>query len=311
LNNDIGVPLTLLRLSPEHTAAVIEMGANHPKEIEYLTQLAQPTVALITNAGPAHLEGFGDLDGVAKAKGEIYSSLTDEGTAIINQDDKYHDYWASLCVGKKIYSFGLSNAADFSAEKHNQHIVLTTPNGSVTVDFKLPGEHNLLNALVATAACSAVGVALDDVKKGLETIQGVTGRLQLKRGKSGSRIIDDTYNANPASLKVALQVLREFPGTHLLALGDMGELGTATEQLHLEAGEQARDSGVNKLYAIGKFAQCSAKSFGEQGYTFDDQPSMISAIGSHLANDVTLLVKGSRVMQMENIVNALVANGEN
>lgn len=311
LNNDIGVPLTLLRLGPEHDAAVIEMGANHPKEIEYLTHIAQPSVAVITNAGPAHLEGFGDLDGVAKAKGEIYSSLTDEGTAIINKDDKYHDYWQSLCEGKKISTFGVNSEADFSVVKENQKIVLSTLNGSVAIDYRLPGEHNLSNALAASAACSAVGVALDDIKKGLEAMHDVTGRLQLKKGKSGSRIIDDTYNANPASLKVALQVLKEYPGTHLLALGDMGELGTATEQLHLEAGEQARESGVNKLYAIGKFAKYSAKSFGEHGYAFEDQPSMISEIGSHLANDVTLLVKGSRVMHMENVVTALVANGEN
>lgn len=311
LNNDIGVPLTLLRLTPDHDAAVIEMGANHPKEIEYLTHIAQPTVAVITNAGPAHLEGFGDLDGVARAKGEIYASLTEEDAAIINRDDKYHDYWLSLCAGNNVSTFGINTEADFSAAKQNHQIVLSTPGGNISVNFHLPGKHNLSNALAATAACSAIGVTLDEVKDGLEAIQGVKGRLQLKQGKSGSRIIDDTYNANPASLTAALEVLKDFPGTHLLALGDMGELGTATEQLHREAGEQARKSGVNKLFAIGKFAKHSVTSFGQHGYVFDDQPSMISEISSNLGNDVTLLVKGSRVMQMENVVNALAANGEN
>lgn len=310
LNNDIGVPLTLLRLGPEHSAAVIEMGANHPKEIEYLAHIAKPTVAVITNAGSAHLEGFGDLEGVAKAKGEIYSALTEKGTAIVNRDDDYSNYWQSLCKNKNINIFGLHQDADFSAKKNDKQIIISTPTGSISANFQLPGEHNLSNALAATAACSAAGISLDDVKGGLEAMQVVTGRLQAKRGKAGSRIIDDTYNANPGSLKVALQVLREYPGEHLLALGDMGELGDASERLHRDAGEQARKSGVNKLYAIGKFGKFSAKSFGENGYVFEDQPSMISEIGNHLAEDVTLLVKGSRVMQMENIVNALAANGE-
>jgi UDP-N-acetylmuramoyl-tripeptide--D-alanyl-D-alanine ligase len=311
LNNDIGVPLTLLQLGSDHTAAVIEMGANHANEIEYLTHIAKPTVAVITNAGPAHLEGFGDLDGVAKAKGEIYSSLANDGTAIINKDDRYYEYWRSLCIDKNNYSFGLTSDADFTAEKQGLATIIHTPDGSIEVNYNLPGEHNLLNALAATAACSAAGVSVDAIKHGLEMVKGVSGRLQLRKGKSNSRIIDDTYNANPASLKAALKVLKEYPGRHFLALGDMGELGKKAEQLHSDAGEQARESGVDKLYAIGKFAKFSVESFGKEGYAFEDQPSMISEIGNHLSENVTLLVKGSRVMKMENIVNALAANGEN
>jgi len=310
LNNDIGVPLTLLRLGAEHSAAVIEMGANHPNEIEYLTHIAKPTVAVITNAGSAHLEGFGDLDGVAKAKGEIFSSLDEKGTAIINKDDEFCDYWLSLRKDNSISTFGLNPDADFSANRKDKQIIISTPDGNVSANFQLPGEHNISNALAAAAACSAAGTSRDDVKKGLEAMQAVSGRLQPRRGKAGSRIIDDTYNANPGSLRVALQVLKEYPGEHLLALGDMGELGDASEKLHLDAGQQARESGVNKLYAIGKFGKFSAQSFGENGYVFEDQPSMISEIGNHLADDVTLLVKGSRVMKMENIVNALAVNGE-
>jgi UDP-N-acetylmuramoyl-tripeptide--D-alanyl-D-alanine ligase len=310
LNNDIGVPLTLFRLNSGHSAAVIEMGANHPGEIEYLTRLAKPTVAVITNAGPAHLEGFGDLDGVARAKGEIYGGLDENGVAIINQDDKYHDYWQSICTDKKVVTFGLSSDADFRATKIDSQTEISTPVGVVTAEFAMPGEHNLSNALAATAATVASGVSLEDVKNGLEAMQGVKGRLQVKAGKSGSRIIDDTYNANPASLNVALKVLQDYPGQHFLALGDMGELGSETEQLHLDAGRQARASGVSRLYAIGKFAKFSAESFGDAGQVFEDQPSMISEIESDLSGNVTLLVKGSRLMQMENVVNALSVNGE-
>jgi len=309
-NNDIGVPLTLFGLNSGHSAAVIEMGANHPKEIEYLTHIAKPTVAIITNAGPAHLEGFGDIEGVARAKGEIYSGLSQNGTAIINNDDQYSEYWLSICKGVKTCTFGSVGEADYLVRKENGHVLLTTPGETVNIDYYLPGEHNLLNAAAAAAACSAAGVSIESIKNGLESMQAVSGRLQLKKGISGSRIIDDTYNANPGSLKAALQVLNEYPGTHLLALGDMGELGNAAEHSHTDAGKQARNSGVNKLYAIGQFAQFSAQGFGEDSYVFEDQPSMISEIKNNLAEDVTLLVKGSRLMKMENIVNALAANGE-
>ena len=310
LNNDIGMPLTLLKLQSRHTAAVIEMGANHPGEIDYLTHISLPNVAIITNAGPAHLEGFGDLEGVAKAKGEIYSSLSNDGTAIINADDVYCDYWKSVCADKQVMSFGLENKADVFAEQNGNELVITTPAGKVTVSFSLPGKHNLLNALAATAGCIAAGVSLESVKQGLESAKGVKGRLQLHSGLSGSRIIDDTYNANPASLIAALDVLQHYSGNRFLALGDMGELGNDAEQLHTDAGEQAKASGVDKLYAIGQFAGCAAKGFGVGGQVFEDQPSMISEISNELNADVTLLVKGSRVMHMENIVDALTTNGE-
>lgn len=310
LNNDIGMPLTLLQIDKNHDAAVIEMGANHPKEIEYLTKISCPTIAIITNAGPAHLEGFGDLDGVAKSKGEIFEQLVEDGTAILNADDKYYHYWKKLCGSKKILSFGLSPDADISARHESDHVLISTPAGNIAVNFKMLGAHNLMNALAATAACCAINVNLEAIKRGLEETQGVTGRLQLKTGINGSRIIDDTYNANPASLGVALKVLNEFSGQHLLALGDMGELGTTTEQLHIEAGEQARLLGVNKLYTIGQYARLAAKSFGTNSKVFNDKPSMISALECCMSDDVTLLVKGSRLMQMEVIVDALAENGE-
>ncbi len=305
-NNDIGMPLTLLKIDKDHEAAVIEMGANHAGEIEYLTKISCPSIVVVTNAGPAHLEGFGDLDGVAKSKGEIYEQLAESGTAILNADDHYYKFWQGLCDGKKTLSFGLSSDADISARHGTNHVSIITPGGDINVNFKMLGKHNLMNALAATAVCCAVGVSLDAIKQGLEKMQGVMGRLQLKAGQNGSRIIDDTYNANPASLDAALAVLNEFSGQHLLALGDMGELGAETEQLHIQAGERARMSGVHKLYTLGQHARCAANSFGSNSKVFDDKPSMISELKNCMADDVTLLVKGSRLMKMEVIVDALV-----
>jgi UDP-N-acetylmuramoyl-tripeptide--D-alanyl-D-alanine ligase len=315
LNNDIGMPLTLLRLTNVHQAAVIEMGANHPGEIDYLSKLAKPNVAVITNAGPAHLEGFGSIEGVARAKGEIYAGLDSAGTAIINADDHYADYWRSLCQHLKVMTFGLSADADVSAKYQTSithtELDMATPAGHIQVRLPLLGIHNVMNALAATAACLAAGVANLAIKQGLEKLQNVAGRLQLKKGKAGSRIIDDTYNANPASLRAALEVLHDLPGRHYLAIGDMGELGSDAEQLHRDAGKQARDTGVSRVYAIGKYAKYIAQSFGKDGQEYLDHLTMASAINDSLSSDVTLLVKGSRLMQMEKVVNALLANGEN
>jgi UDP-N-acetylmuramoyl-tripeptide--D-alanyl-D-alanine ligase len=314
LNNDIGMPLTLLRLNFGHEAAVIEMGANHPGEIEYLTKLTKPDVALITNAGPAHLEGFGSIEGVARAKGEIYGGLTTSGTAVINNDDKYADYWRSICQHLNVVTFGLNSNADiyakFESDGVSTDIDMQTPQGQVHIHLPLPGRHNVMNALAATAACLSVQLPLTAIKQGLESLHNVKGRLQIKQGKSGSQIIDDTYNANPASLKAALDVLHALPGRHYLAIGDMGELGDNSEQLHSEAGKQARETGVSRLYAIGKYAKFVTRSFGCDAEEFGDHTTMATAINNQLAPDVTLLVKGSRLMQMEKVVNAVLANGE-
>lgn len=315
LNNDIGMPMSLLRLNSEHQAAVIEMGANHAGEIAYLTKLAKPNVAVITNAGPAHLEGFGSIEGVAHAKGEIYAGLNASGTAIINADDKYADYWRSLCQHVKQVTFGLSHDADITAKHHavstHTELELITSKGSIQIKLPLLGVHNVMNALAASAACLSAGIELPSIKQGLEKLQNACGRFQLKQGKAGSRIIDDTYNANPASLQAALDVLHNLPGRHYLAIGDMGELGSNAEQLHRDAGKQARDTGVSRVYAIGKYAKHITQSFGRDAQEFVDHLTMASAISDSLSSDVTLLVKGSRLMQMEKVVNALVANEEN
>lgn len=314
LNNDIGVPLTLLRLRATHTCAVIEMGANHPNEIGYLTRLALPTVALVNNAAAAHLAGFGSLEGVAHAKGEIYNGLADDGTAIINADDRFAALWLELCAGKKVLRFGLDNeaevTADWQADDTGSQIELHTPQGDIRISLGLPGRHNVMNTLAASAAALAAGVSLVEIRDGLQSMHSVAGRLQIKPGKSGSRIIDDTYNANPASLRVALDVLHHFTGRHFLALGDMGELGEDAEQLHREAGQVAKASGVDRLYTVGKLARFAASTFGTDANCYDDQPSMISALNDELSTDVTLLVKGSRLAHMEYVVQALTNNGE-
>ena len=314
LNNDIGVPLTLLRLRESHACAVIEMGANHANEIAWLTKLAMPTVALVNNAAAAHLAGFGSLDGVARAKGEIYSGLDNNGTAIINADDRYADLWQGLCAGKKIIRFGLDNQADVSADwqvsEDGSEIDLYTPQGNIHINLGMPGKHNIMNALAASAGALAAGASLDEIRSGLQSMHSVAGRLQIKPGIAGSRILDDTYNANPASLRVALEVLQNFDGRHFLALGDMGELGENAEQLHREAGQVARDAGVDRLYTVGELARFAASTFGHDAHSYGDQPSMISALHDDLSMDVTLLVKGSRLARMEKVVQALTTNGE-
>jgi len=314
LNNDIGLPLTLLELDEQHDYAVIEMGANHPGEIAYLTDIARPDVALITNAGMAHLEGFGSLQGVAQAKGEIYQGLGEQGIAIINHDDQFADYWKQLNKGRKIISFGMTPGSSVTATSsvsiEFQQLHISSPSGECEVKLKLLGRHNVMNALAASSAALAIGASLAAIKAGLESLAPVSGRLELKAGIKGSRIIDDTYNANPTSLNAALDVLADFPGLHYLALADMGELGGQSDKLHATAGRQAKDKNVHRLYTLGSMASYAAKEFGEPSYCFSDQLEMIEQIKNDLERDVTLLVKGSRRMQMEKVVAACVT-GDN
>ncbi|UCE90603.1 MAG: UDP-N-acetylmuramoyl-tripeptide--D-alanyl-D-alanine ligase [Pseudomonadota bacterium] len=313
LNNDIGLPLTLLRLDSAHGMAVIEMGANHHGEIAYLASLTRPNVAVITNAAAAHLEGFGSVEGVARAKGEIYQALNAQGTAVINADDAYVGLWRKLAQHAQILSFGLTQAADVSGTwtpaPWGSALTLQTPAGTADVKLALPGRHNIMNALAATAAALAARVPLDTVRAGLEALAAVPGRLEFKPGIAGSRIIDDSYNANPGSLAAALEVLMACPGRHWLALGDMGELGESTEALHRDTGVQVRASGVERLYAIGELARGAAQSFGEQGHHFHDITALVDVLRHDLTDNTTLLVKGSRRMHMEHVVDALVAGG--
>ena len=313
LNNDIGVPLTLARLGAEHHSAVIEMGANHLHEIAYLTALARPTVGLVNNAGPAHLEGFGSLDGVAQGKGELFVGLERSATAVINADDRYADLWRGYAQGCTVLSFGMQNAADVTAScsvrVDGTELKLHTPSGSVDLLLPLPGRHNVMNALAASAATLAAGADLDDIKLGLESLAGVSGRLQRKTRSDGGLILDDTYNANPASTRAAIDVLGELPGEAWLVLGDMGELGADADRLHAEIGAYARKAGIKRLYSLGPLAAQATLSYGSPAQAFQQLPELLAALRSELKPDVTLLVKGSRSAGMERVVQALLANG--
>lgn len=309
LNNDIGVPLTLFRLNESYDAAVIEMGANHSGEIGYLTNITLPDIAVITNIGSAHLEGFGSIENTAKAKGEIFQGLSKSGTAIINADDQFFDYFKDITSQYNTLSFGFKNKADISCQcqsgTEGSYLKVTTPEGDCDIKLKLLGIHNVMNALAAIAASVAADISLEQIVKGLESLEPVSGRLQIKRGLNNSCVIDDTYNANPTSLHAALNVLQGFSGKHFLALGDMGELGDSADALHVDAGIYAKESGIDSLYSIGKLAAKAAKEFGRNGFCYDKHEDMIDALRDELSQDVTLLVKGSRGMHMENVVNAL------
>jgi UDP-N-acetylmuramoyl-tripeptide--D-alanyl-D-alanine ligase len=306
LNNDIGAPLTLLRMRKKDRYAVIEMGMNHAGEIDYLTRLAKPTVALITNAAIAHLAGLGSLEAIAHAKGEIFSGLSEDGVAIINADDEYAEYWKQLVKGKEILTFGIENAADFSGEYEldgsGSLIHLKTTLGDLDMRLPLLGKHNVLNAAAATAASVAAGSTLENVKTGLSKLKSVSGRLETKAGLNGARIIDDTYNANPASVSVGLEVLKQIPGERILVLGDMAELGSAAPAIHKRVGELAKRVGVARLFAIGELTKVAATGFGTGAKHYQDQEALVNDLSECLDKETTVLIKGSRLMQMEKIV---------
>lgn len=320
LNNDIGVPLTLLGLTPEHQFAVIEMGASAAGDIDYLTHIVRPDVALITNVAPAHLEGFGDIAGVARAKGEIFSGLTANGVAVLNADEPRVGIWRVLTAGRRIITFAMRNQADVMATAVESNgspgctFELRTPEASVTIRLALVGRHNVMNALAAAAAALALDIPLEDIRVGLETVRPVDGRLAAVSGVYGVRLINDTYNANPGSLRAALDVLAAGAGKKILVLGDMGELGNAAAALHEQVGRQARVSGIDRLYTVGEFAGLAAGTFGHGGQHFSNQKCLIDGLLADLAADpeassCTVLVKGSRMMYMERVVEALSLNG--
>ena len=311
LNNDIGLPLTLLGLSAAHRAAVIEMGMNHPGEIAYLAPIGAPTVALVTNAQRAHLEGMGDLDEVAREKGSIFTGLPADGVAVINADDAYAGYWRGVAAGRPVRSFAIDGAADVVG-KVRQHgletaIDLSAPEGEVHIALRIPGRHNAGNAVAAAAACLAAGVPLAAVAAGLESFSGVKGRLQRRAGKLGAEILDDTYNANPDSVRAGIDVLASTIGRKLLILGDMGEIGEACAQYHDEIGGYAKSQGVDLLFALGEATKAAVRNFGDGARHFCHVDKLIAAADKELGPDTTVLVKGSRFMKMERVADALAA----
>ena len=311
LNNDIGLPLTLLGLNATHQAAVIEMGMNHPGEIDYLTRLGKPTVALVNNAQRAHLEGMGDLDEVAREKGAIFNGLGEAGVAVVNADDAYADFWRKLAGQRPVRTFGIDRPADVQATVH-QHgleitLDLTTPEGTAQIALRIPGRHNARNAVAAAAACLAAGIPLAAVVAGLAAFDGVKGRLQRRVGKAGADILDDTYNANPDSVKAGIDVLATTIGKKLLVLGDMGEIGEASGQYHDEIGGYAKSQGVDRLFALGEATKAAVRNFGDGARHYCHVDKLIAAVDKELGPETTVLVKGSRFMKMERVADALVA----
>ena len=309
LNNHIGLPLTMLKLRDSHQYAVLEMGMNHLGEIAYLSDLAKPTLALINNAGTAHLGELGSRDKIAQAKGEIFAGLAANGVALINADEDYAAYWRALNAGKKILTFAMDQAADVQASYQERAgdcmVNLRTPAGEV--DFVLPvmGVHNVRNALAASAAAYALGVSNADIATGLAGFSAVKGRLQNKMAIHGARLIDDTYNANPDSMKAAIDVLANQTGEKILVLGDMGELGADAARLHREVGQYAKTKGLKQLYCLGELSLEMVQGFGVGAGHFDDAAALAEAIKPKLSAQVTVLVKGSRFMKMERVIDLL------
>ena len=310
-NNDIGLPLTLLGLRAHHKAAVIEMGMNHPGEIAYLTGLAGPTVALVNNAQRAHLEGMGSLAEVAREKGCIYEGLGDAGVAVVNADDVHAAEWLERNAQRATVSFGIERPATLhgTCAQHGLGSTLRfeSPWGQGECELRAPGVHNVRNALAAAAACLAAGVPTEAVTAGLAGFGGAHGRLEQRAGPKGSLILDDSYNANPDSVRAGIDVLALMSGPTFLVLGDMGEVGETSAQAHDEVGGYAKSKGVDALYTLGTMSEVAARNFGEGGRHFGSLETLVAALVPRLESGTTVLVKGSRFMRMERVSNALAA----
>jgi len=336
LNNDIGVPLTLLRLDNEHKMAVIEIGANHIGEIDQLVNYVKPDAAVITNVAHAHIEGFGSIEGVAKAKAEIYNGLVNNGTAVVNADDVFADYWREYCQnlvsGKsntktiKILSFGLDKPADISADytlvDNGLELMIKTPGGETLIHLKQYGKHNVYNALAAAALALSLGCTLEQIKLGLENFTNVSGRLEQKPGIAGAIIFDDSYNANPGSVRAGIDAVQQLEGESVLILGDMGELGEESEKLHYQLGIDAANMGVKKLFTVGIKSNETCKGFNsvieqndDKALHFSTKDELVHQVKNYLQHSSSdnkdykrkiVLVKGSRTMGMESVADALL-----
>lgn len=312
LNNEIGMPLMLLRIDESHQYAVIEMGANHGGEIAYLASLASPDVVVITNAGSAHLEGFGSLKGVAEGKGEILQGAKRPQCAVLNADDNYFEYWQALVADVATLTFGLSETADVSARDiessaDSTSFRLQLPGDSVAIRLPLVGIHNVRNACAAAAVAHALGIPVSAVKVGLESVQPVDGRLQPVNGLHGATLYDDSYNANPVSVTAAGEFVASLEGAGWMVLGDMGELGDDALAMHKDVGAALRDAGIDRVFAVGELSKATIDGFGDGGKWFASMAELIEGVASDLHANVNVLVKGSRSARMERAVEALRA----
>ncbi|MES3007808.1 MAG: UDP-N-acetylmuramoyl-tripeptide--D-alanyl-D-alanine ligase [Pseudomonadota bacterium] len=315
-NNHVGVPLTLLELDSTHQRAVIELGASGPGEIAYTVKMALPQVAVITNAAATHIEGFGDLQGVVKTKGEIIDGLPADGVAVLNADDANLQAWIERAAGRRVMTFGMNQStADYFATQirgaagKGSAFTLETPSGSVAISLALLGLHNVVNAVAAAAASMAAGCTLEEVKAGLERVRAVPGRMNIMPGIGGAVLIDDSYNASPSSFHAAIDALAVHTGHRVLVVGDMAELGPQSESAHAEIGEYARAQGIDDLWSVGKLSALASSSFGRSGRHFDSQQALIEQARAVFQPGVIALVKGSRSAAMDKVVEQL-KNGE-
>ncbi|HEX7128610.1 MAG TPA: UDP-N-acetylmuramoyl-tripeptide--D-alanyl-D-alanine ligase [Rhodanobacteraceae bacterium] len=313
-NNEIGLPLSLLSMPQDSEYAVMEMGAGKPGDIAYLAAIARPEVGLVNNIAPAHLERMRTLEGVAETKGALYQALPADGTAIINADDAFADFFTGLAGSRRVLRFGFSGKADVRAENivlepERSAFTLLTPAGSQAVQLPLPGRHNVGNALAAAAIACALEVPLAQIVEGLQNAPTVGGRLRRQLAAGGWSVIDDSYNANPGSTGAAIATLALQPGERWLVLGDMAELGGDAAAMHAQIGEQAREAGIEKLFAVGTLSAHAAQAFGVNARHFATQAELIAALHTQLHAGLSVLVKGSRSAGMEHVVAALLDDG--
>jgi len=317
-NNEIGLPLAVLDAPEDAEFAIYEMGAGKPGDIAYLASIAPPQVALVNNIAPAHMERMGSLLGIAETKGAIYEALSDDGVAVINADDAFAPLFGQIVGNRRSFRFGIENDADVRATRIRydagaSRFQLHTPAGTAEISLPLPGRHNVMNALAASALALAAGAGFDAVVEGLGNAAPVKGRQIAQRLTNGVVLIDDSYNANPGSVAAAIATLAQSSGETWLVLGDMAELGEGAEALHADIGAQAKRAGLSRLWTVGRLSRAASAAFGDGGTHFEDQAALIAALGTALQrhsnrSGLTMLVKGSRSSAMDRIVSALLAN---
>ncbi|MFW5439751.1 MAG: UDP-N-acetylmuramoyl-tripeptide--D-alanyl-D-alanine ligase [Methylophilaceae bacterium] len=314
LNNDIGMPLSLLKIRAEHTCAVIEMGMNHEGEIRYLTNIAKPQVAVVNNAGTAHLGELGSREAIARAKGEVFEGLAADGVAVINVNDDFAEYWQSLTQDKKTLTFGLDVDADVSAQyltNNSRSIIdLKTPEGRIELSLGVLGKHNVSNALAAATVAVTLGISNADIALGLNKFSGVSGRLNSLAGYQDAIVIDDTYNANENSMKAAVDVLASQKNSEhsrlIFVMGDMAELGDETKTMHAGIGDYAKKKGITYFFSFGEMSQLASKAFGSNAQHFESIDSLVEVVKGHMSLATCVLVKGSRFMKMERVVKDII-----
>lgn len=313
-NNQLGVPINMMSLKSDNDFAVFELGANMLGDIAHTAELVQPDITLINNIGPAHLGKFGSIEKIALAKGEIYQKLSPQGVAVINDDDRFSHFWDALVQHHEVLRYSSKHPADvwasnvISHEKDSYHFLLHFGHQNIAIQLSVPGCHQVDNALAAASMALAAGMSLEQIKQGLESFSGVQGRLNFKVGLNHSVVIDDTYNANAASMEAGLKVLTSQKGKKIFVMGDIGELEHYAESEHARVGKIAKELGIHELLAVGQQSQLAVKSFGQGAIHFHSQDELLNYLKPHLSKDVSVLVKGSRSSKMENIVKQIIQN---